>query len=170
VEQLLSLGATRMEATWGVVQKSVLLAVAPSLQQMSVVGLVTIPSFMSGEIIAGASPTHVTPICSCSALCRNPYYVYRNLKVFLWSGKSRMVPLWSGRALCHLPGHHNPTQTLLVTTTLSGPFSPQPLLDPSGHQNSSGKAMVQQNPSRPLFLQSTTVLRDVIATYCITHH
>ncbi len=61
MEQLLSLGATRMEATWGVVQKSVLLAVAPSLQQMSVVGLVTIPSFMSGEIIAGASPTQVIP-------------------------------------------------------------------------------------------------------------
>ncbi len=53
------LGASRWEATRGVVQRSISAALAPTLQHMSVVGLVTIPSFMGGELLGGITPVQV---------------------------------------------------------------------------------------------------------------
>eukprot|EP00884_Botryococcus_braunii_P019051 jgi/Botrbrau1/582/Bobra.0010s0048.1 len=56
VELLLGLGASRMEATRGVVQRAVIVACLPTFQQMSVLAVASVPSFMSGEVISGMGP------------------------------------------------------------------------------------------------------------------
>ena len=48
VERLLALGASRSEATADLVGRSVKLAMTPSLNTMSVVGLVSIPGALAG--------------------------------------------------------------------------------------------------------------------------
>ena len=57
IEALLALGASRFEATRDVVRKSVRLAFTPLLNNMSVVGVVSIPGMMSGQILGGSDPT-----------------------------------------------------------------------------------------------------------------
>jgi ABC-type iron transport system FetAB permease component len=57
VEKLLALGATRWEATRAPVRRAVRLAMTPLLNQMSVVGLVSIPGMMTGQILAGSDPS-----------------------------------------------------------------------------------------------------------------
>ncbi|KAI8474099.1 MAG: hypothetical protein J3K34DRAFT_408830 [Monoraphidium minutum] len=56
VEKMLALGATRWEATRAPVARAVRLAMTPLLNQMSVVGLVSIPGMMTGQILAGTDP------------------------------------------------------------------------------------------------------------------
>eukprot|EP00210_Caulerpa_lentillifera_P005639 g5392.t1 len=56
VEWLLAVGATRFEATKGVVQRSLHVALIPMINQMSVVGIVSIPGMMTGELLAGVIP------------------------------------------------------------------------------------------------------------------
>jgi Uncharacterised protein family (UPF0014) len=56
VERLLCLGATRAEACAGVLGRATRLAMTPLLNQMSVVGLVSIPGMMTGQILAGNAP------------------------------------------------------------------------------------------------------------------
>ncbi|KAK9814854.1 hypothetical protein WJX73_000242 [Symbiochloris irregularis] len=56
VELLLSLGATRLEATRSLVQHSMTTALTPVLNQMSVIGLVSIPGMMTGQILGGSPP------------------------------------------------------------------------------------------------------------------
>ncbi|GBF92795.1 ABC transporter permease [Raphidocelis subcapitata] len=57
VERLLALGATRWEATRAPTSRAVRLAMTPLLNQMSVVGLVSIPGMMTGQILAGTDPS-----------------------------------------------------------------------------------------------------------------
>ncbi|CAL8462573.1 g2106 [Coccomyxa elongata] len=59
VEAMLLVGASRWEATRGVVQRSLSAALAPTLSHMSAVGLVTLPSFMSGQLLGGIPPIQV---------------------------------------------------------------------------------------------------------------
>lgn len=56
MERLLCLGATRAEACAGVLGRATRLAMTPLLNQMSVVGLVSIPGMMTGQILAGNAP------------------------------------------------------------------------------------------------------------------
>jgi putative ABC transport system permease protein len=56
VEVLLALGASRLEATRALVQRAVRVAMTPLLNQMSVMGLVSIPGMMTGQILAGSDP------------------------------------------------------------------------------------------------------------------
>lgn len=56
VEFLLARGATRWEAARPVVSESVRTGLVPILNSMSVVGLVTIPGMMTGQILGGVSP------------------------------------------------------------------------------------------------------------------
>ena len=56
---MIGLGATRMEAAKPLIQRSVLLGLQPSLNQMSVIGLVSIPGMMTGQILGGTSPAQV---------------------------------------------------------------------------------------------------------------
>lgn len=56
IERLLSLGASRAEATRELLGRSVRLAMTPLLNQMSVVGLVSIPGMMTGQILGGSNP------------------------------------------------------------------------------------------------------------------
>lgn len=48
---MLALGATRMEAARAVLQRSLLVALTPVLNQLSVVGIVSIPGMMTGQIL-----------------------------------------------------------------------------------------------------------------------
>lgn len=56
VEMKLSLGATRWEAVRSIVQEAVRTGMTPVLNSMTVIGLVSIPGMMTGQILAGADP------------------------------------------------------------------------------------------------------------------
>lgn len=56
VETLLALGATRWEAAHTEVQAAVRTGMVPTLNSMMVIGLVSLPGMMTGQILAGASP------------------------------------------------------------------------------------------------------------------
>jgi putative ABC transport system permease protein len=56
IETLLSLGATRWEATHAEVQQAVRRGMIPMINSMMVMGLVSLPGMMTGQILAGANP------------------------------------------------------------------------------------------------------------------
>jgi putative ABC transport system permease protein len=56
VEALLTLGATRWEAARRPIQEAVRTGLIPILNAMMVVGIVSLPGMMTGQILAGASP------------------------------------------------------------------------------------------------------------------
>lgn len=56
VEALLALGATRWEAARGPIQQSVKTGLVPTINAMMVVGIVTLPGMMTGQLLAGTSP------------------------------------------------------------------------------------------------------------------
>ncbi|KAG2434142.1 hypothetical protein HXX76_007869 [Chlamydomonas incerta] len=56
VEHLLALGANRYEATDAAVKKALKVSMTPLLNQMSVMGVVSIPGMMTGQILAGGDP------------------------------------------------------------------------------------------------------------------
>ncbi|MHC4178955.1 MAG: ABC transporter permease [Planctomycetota bacterium] len=58
VETLLALGATRWEAARGPIQQAVRTGMIPTLNTMMVVGLVSIPGMMTGQLLAGVKPLH----------------------------------------------------------------------------------------------------------------
>ena len=53
---LISLGATTNEATSSLIQRSLYLAMSPSLNAMVTMGVVSIPGMMTGQLIAGNDP------------------------------------------------------------------------------------------------------------------
>lgn len=53
------MGATRWEATREIIQRSVRVAMTPVLNQMNVVGIVSIPGMMTGQILGGTDPSQV---------------------------------------------------------------------------------------------------------------
>ncbi|CAK9079221.1 unnamed protein product [Durusdinium trenchii] len=79
VEVLLAFGATPWEAAWPGFVKSVQAALIPAINGMNVVGLVSIPGMMTGQILGGAPPmkaaryqiviTFLISGCSFAALC-----------------------------------------------------------------------------------------------------
>ena len=56
IEGLLALGATRWEAAHAAVALSVRTGMVPTLSSMAVMGVVSLPGMMTGQILAGASP------------------------------------------------------------------------------------------------------------------
>lgn len=56
VETLLSLGATRWEATHQEITSAISTGMIPIINSMIVMGLVSLPGMMTGQILAGASP------------------------------------------------------------------------------------------------------------------
>jgi len=56
IETLLCLGATRKQAVYEVVRRSVKASMIPTFDTMKTIGLVQLPGAMTGMIIAGASP------------------------------------------------------------------------------------------------------------------
>jgi putative ABC transport system permease protein len=56
VEALLALGATRWEAARPMVRHAVQTGLIPTINGMMVVGIVSLPGMMTGQILAGASP------------------------------------------------------------------------------------------------------------------
>lgn len=57
IETLLSLGATRWEAARGPVRQAVRTGMIPTINSMMVVGLVSLPGMMTGQMLAGVDPT-----------------------------------------------------------------------------------------------------------------
>lgn len=56
VEMTLSLGGTRWEAARIAARSAIRAGMIPTLNQMSVVGLVSLPGMMTGQVLAGESP------------------------------------------------------------------------------------------------------------------
>lgn len=56
IEALLALGATRWEAAHGAITAAVRTGMIPTLNSMAVMGIVSLPGMMTGQILAGASP------------------------------------------------------------------------------------------------------------------
>lgn len=57
VDMTLALGGTRWEAAQAAAVQAVRAGMLPTLNQMSVVGIVSLPGMMTGQILAGQSPT-----------------------------------------------------------------------------------------------------------------
>ncbi|KAI9238242.1 MAG: UPF0014 family [Podila humilis] len=55
IELYLSMGATRWEACRPVAVEALRTAMMPTINQMSIIGLISIPGMMTGQLIAGAS-------------------------------------------------------------------------------------------------------------------
>jgi len=64
IELKLAIGASRWEATQETLQRAVRVALTPILNQMNVVGIVSIPGMMTGQILSGADPSQVPPFAS----------------------------------------------------------------------------------------------------------
>jgi putative ABC transport system permease protein len=56
VEALLALGATRWEAAIGPIRQAVKTGLIPTINAMMVVGIVSLPGMMTGQLLAGTSP------------------------------------------------------------------------------------------------------------------
>jgi putative ABC transport system permease protein len=56
IETLLALGATRWEATHSQVREAIRVGMIPTINSMMVMGLVSLPGMMTGQILAGANP------------------------------------------------------------------------------------------------------------------
>ena len=56
VETMLSLGATRWEAARSIIQEAVKVGMIPIVNSMMVVGLVSLPGMMTGQLLSGVEP------------------------------------------------------------------------------------------------------------------
>lgn len=56
IEGLLALGATRREAARGPLREALRAGMIPTLNSMAVMGIVSLPGMMTGQILAGAAP------------------------------------------------------------------------------------------------------------------
>ncbi|MFH7244345.1 MAG: ABC transporter permease [Spirulina sp.] len=56
IETLLTLGATRWEAVHSQVREAIRVGMVPTINSMMVMGLVSLPGMMTGQILAGANP------------------------------------------------------------------------------------------------------------------
>ncbi|MEX1318010.1 MAG: iron export ABC transporter permease subunit FetB [Synechococcaceae cyanobacterium] len=61
VETALALGASRWEACRDVIREAIRVAMIPTINSMMVMGLVSLPGMMTGQILAGAAPTAAVP-------------------------------------------------------------------------------------------------------------
>uniref|UniRef100_A0ACD5H0I8 ABC transporter permease n=1 Tax=Desertifilum tharense IPPAS B-1220 TaxID=1781255 RepID=A0ACD5H0I8_9CYAN len=57
IESLLALGATRWEAAHNIVTEALRTGMIPTINSMMVMGIVSLPGMMTGQILAGATPT-----------------------------------------------------------------------------------------------------------------
>ena len=57
IESRLALGASRWEAAHGLVRESLRTGMIPTINAMMVMGVVSLPGMMTGQILAGAAPT-----------------------------------------------------------------------------------------------------------------
>ncbi|MBD2625739.1 ABC transporter permease [Trichormus variabilis] len=57
IEALLTLGATRWEAAHQTIREALRVGMIPTINSMMVMGLVSLPGMMTGQILAGASPS-----------------------------------------------------------------------------------------------------------------
>lgn len=60
IELKLAIGASRWEAAQETLQRATRVALTPILNQMNVVGIVSIPGMMTGQILSGSDPSQVS--------------------------------------------------------------------------------------------------------------
>ncbi|MBE7385512.1 MAG: iron export ABC transporter permease subunit FetB [Leptolyngbya sp. SIO1E4] len=58
IESLLALGATRWEAASGTLKEALRTGMIPTINSMMVLGLVSLPGMMTGQMLAGVNPTN----------------------------------------------------------------------------------------------------------------
>ncbi|MBN1910454.1 MAG: iron export ABC transporter permease subunit FetB [Pirellulales bacterium] len=56
IETLLALGATRWEAARSIVQQAIRTGMIPTINAMTVMGIVSLPGMMTGQLVAGVDP------------------------------------------------------------------------------------------------------------------
>jgi putative ABC transport system permease protein len=56
IEMILALGGSRWEAAQEAIRQAVRAGMIPTLNQMTVVGIVSLPGMMTGQVLAGESP------------------------------------------------------------------------------------------------------------------
>jgi putative ABC transport system permease protein len=56
IEMILALGGSRWEAAQDAIRQAVRAGMIPTLNQMTVVGIVSLPGMMTGQVLAGESP------------------------------------------------------------------------------------------------------------------
>jgi putative ABC transport system permease protein len=56
IEMILALGGTRWEAAQSAARQAVRAGMMPTLNQMTVVGIVSLPGMMTGQVLAGQDP------------------------------------------------------------------------------------------------------------------
>ena len=59
------MGASRWEASADIRRSAVRLAMTPTLNSMNVMGVVSIPGMMTGQILGGTAPAQVRRVCRC---------------------------------------------------------------------------------------------------------
>ena len=62
IELKLAIGASRWEATQETLQRATRVALTPILNQMNVVGIVSIPGMMTGQILSGSDPSQARAV------------------------------------------------------------------------------------------------------------
>lgn len=76
IEVYISFGATRLQAARPIMKEALKLALMPTINQMSVIGLISIPGMMTGAILAGqpidqaAKMQMVRPLLDSDSCCR----------------------------------------------------------------------------------------------------
>jgi putative ABC transport system permease protein len=60
VDMLLALGATRWEAARAPIQQAVRTGMVPIINAMMIVGIVSLPGMMTGQILSGVSPVQAS--------------------------------------------------------------------------------------------------------------
>ncbi|ELU37017.1 hypothetical protein AG1IA_08956 [Rhizoctonia solani AG-1 IA] len=68
IETYLAFGASRYEACKPIATSALRLALTPTINQMSVIGLISIPGMMTGAILGGASVDQAAKLQTCTTL------------------------------------------------------------------------------------------------------
>lgn len=77
IEVLLAAGATRREACSEAVKEAVTVALTPTINNLTVIGLVSIPGMMTGQIIGGNSPAAAAKYQACPRSPHTPARLWR---------------------------------------------------------------------------------------------
>ena len=124
VEAILALGATRWEAARPLLQQAVKTGLIPTINAMMVVGIVSLPGMMTGQILAGASPVEAVKyqivimflIASATALGTVAVVLLSYRRLFNENHQFEGAPSRSGvpsrhvRSIMHQPQPRHPDQ------------------------------------------------------------
>ncbi|KAI9296214.1 UPF0014-domain-containing protein [Neoconidiobolus thromboides FSU 785] len=88
IEVYLSMGASRLEATNLLLKQSIKLALLPTINSMSIIGLISIPGMMTGQILGGSSVSDAVK--------------YQQIIMFMITSSCTLSVLFSTLVSCYL--------------------------------------------------------------------